>query len=201
MTAYEKVFWQKFFGQVVLTASILVPLIFLITILLSGPSKFPLYKNIPVDPNAEKFGDPISSNSDMSKISLDFNKKIIFNEGIGIINFKNAVDASQTMVLEIFLTESELINKIGRTGRTQEEQSIEKRRPGYDPNTSKVKIALSGSIPPGYNLTNVKLLSLPDGTSLPPEEYGGSILVWLYNVNTGERSMVNSQLDVKIVVK
>lgn len=190
---------RRIITDIILILLVLIPLIVFFYLVFFQPAlNTSIYNNIPIDSKAQKVSDAISSS--LNKASFEFSKNVVFTDKLGTINFKNPADATQSIVLELFISDAELKQKIGKTGRKVAEQNnLEKQN--YDPTKAKVSVGKSGCIPPGYNLGEVQLSSLPDGTELPGGIYKATVDLTLYNSSTNERSMVNSQLNITILVK
>ena len=190
---------RRMITDILLILLVLIPLIVLIYLVFFQPAlNTSIYNNIPIDSKAEKVEDAVGSS--FNKASFEFSKDIIFENKVGTINFKNPATATQSIVLELFISDAELKQKIGKTGRKVAEQSnLEKQN--YDPTKAKVSVGKSGCIPPGYNLGQVQLSTLPDGTELPKGGYQATVNLTLYNSTTNEKSMVNSQLNITMTVK
>lgn len=185
--------------NIALIIAILLPLIVFIYLVFVRPNtETPVYNNIPIDSRASKVEEGKSSS--VNKASFEFSKDIIFNNKVGKINFKNPASATQTMTLELFISDAELKSKIGKTGRKIAEQNNLEQE-NYDPTRAKVRVGKSGSVPPGYNLSSIELSALPDGSELPSGSYDGTINLTMYTAKTNEKAMVNSQLNVTIIVK
>lgn len=185
--------------NIVLSLLVLIPLIAFIYLVFFQPAlNTSIYNNIPIDSNAEKVEDAVGSS--FNKASFEFSKDIVFVDKLGTINFKNPATATQSISLELFISDAELKQKIGKTGRKIAEQNnLEKQN--YDPTKAKVSVGKSGSVPPGYNLAQIQLSDLPDGTELPKGGYQATVNLTLYNSTTNEKSMVDSQLNITMTVK
>ena len=71
---------------------------------------------------------------------------------------------------------------------------------GYSGDGEDVSLYQSGLIAPGYGVNVITLSALPDGSRLPVGEYELSVLLEFYDVETNEKSSVNTvvALDVSV---
>lgn len=167
------------------------------------PALSPTYPPVPIDDWATKIsGETLAPQAGGNQVSFQFDKQIVFKnaESGGIFKFKNTGDSNHYVVLELQLTDTEIINAFGTTCRTPEEQAKIETQPGYSPEKTRQVIARSGAIPPGYALNEIKLQPLQDGTILKKGEYKAIIYLLFYDTKTNERAMLNSQLPVLLKV-
>jgi hypothetical protein len=167
------------------------------------PASNPTYAPLPIDSGASKApGETVAPKTGGNEVSFQFDKQIVFKnaESGGVFTFKNPGDSNHSIVLELQLTDEEIINDFGRTCRTPEEQAKIEAQPGYSPETSRQVIAISGSIPPGYSLDTIKLKPLQDGTVLKKGVYNAILYLEFYDIKTNEQAMLNSQLPVLLTI-
>lgn len=160
------------------------------------------YPDIPVDQDANKVeqATPVTGTN---HVSYQFTDKAVFpsNSENGEFYFKNPGDSNHNIVLEIYITDQELLNTIGTTGRSAQEQQFLEAAGGYSAETQRTLIAESGSIPPGYELDVLRLKTLPDGTELTAGTYDAVAQLVFYDINTNECAMVNSELPISIIIE
>ncbi len=151
------------------------------------------------DENAEELSQPTDTNF----VSFQFEQKIDVNLGSGActFNFKNPSNSNKNIVVQLQFTDEEAIAVMGSTGRTQEEQAKLDSNPAYDPATYRMVLAESGAIPPGYQLSDLRLVQQPNGAKLPAGTYNAIVYLLFYDVDTNERAMLDSQLPVTINVQ
>ena len=104
-------------------------------------------------------------------------------------------------MVEFYITDQELLNTVGTTGRSAEEQQQLESSGNYSPDSQRTLIAESGSIPPGYELDVIRLKSLPDGTELSAGSYQVIAQLVFYDLDTHERAMVNSEIPTTLIIE
>ncbi|MBC3797718.1 hypothetical protein [Acetobacterium tundrae] len=164
--------------------------------------KTPTYPAIPIDDSVSVIPDEKIQPSEGNSVSFEFAKEIIFQnaQSGGVFAFKNPGDSTNNIVVELQLTDTEMINTLGSTGRTPLEQARIEAQPGYSPDTTRQVIGRSGAIPPGYALDEIKLQLLQDGTALKRGEYNAIIYLVFYDITTNEQAMLNTQMPVKLII-
>ena len=160
-----------------------------------------IFNNVPVDPYSVKTQDHNIYDGDGNKASFKFSDVVKFSNGKGIIDFGNPDTTNQSMTIKIQVTDQELINKIGKTGRTEKEQNQLNSNDNYDPSNARITLSESGLILPGYSLSTVTLNDLPDGTNLPNGIYNGIAYLEFFEYETNEKAIINSQIPIAIVVE
>lgn len=160
------------------------------------------YPNVPVDQGANKVeqADPVSGTN---HVSYQFTDQAVFPSSTenGQFYIKNPGDSNHNIVVEIYITDQELLNTVGTTGRSAQEQKALEAAGDYSPETQRTLVAESGSIPPGYELDVLTLKSLPDGTTLTAGTYAAIAQLVFYDINTNECAMVNSELPISLVIE
>ena len=73
-------------------------------------------------------------------------------------------------------------------------------RAGYQTGAEYVTLYQSGLIQPGYGVDVITLGPLPGGSGLPPGEYELSVLLEFYDVQTNEKSSVNTVVPMEVTV-
>lgn len=166
-----------------------------------------VYPPISRDPNAESIGTetsvpPLSNPSGGGAVSLSYSTTLTAPAGDGTARmmFQNPPQSNQSIVVQLHITDEELINKIGKTGRTESERQKVETASGYDPKTSRMIVAESGLLAPGFKLTKLKLNALPDGTVLPAGTYHAVYYILAYDKVTNERAIVNMQIPVTLTI-
>lgn len=158
------------------------------------------FNNVPVDPYAAKTSSEKIYTGEGNKASFSFSDVIEFNGTQANFNLSNPDTTNQSMTIKIQITDQELVNKTGKTGRTEAEQkSLDSKN--YDPSNTRITISESGLIKPGYSLNKLILKKLPDGTYLQKGVYNGIGYLSFFNHETNEKSIVNSQVPVAIVIQ
>lgn len=119
-----------------------------------------------------------------NSVSFEPAREIKSNSATGnaMIYFKNRGSSNHNIVLELQMTDTELIRTLGKTGRTSEEQEKLESAEDYSAHTQGVTIAQSGSIPPGHSLEYVTLQALPDGTVLPAGKYNAVVYICCFMI-------------------
>lgn len=164
------------------------------------------YKEVPTDSNVEADdGTAVDGQNAENSVSLEFNPVITAQTGTSdaLISFRNPKGkyVNQYVVVKIQITDEVLISKIGKTGRTAEEQQQLEKDTNYNKKTSRVTIANSGAVATGQKLRTIKLNPLPDGTVLPKGEYKAVLFFEFYDSTTNVKSSVNAQSPVTIEIK
>jgi len=137
---------------------------------------------------------------DANQLSYNFSKSVAFNGAEGSFLLKNSGYSNQIIVVEIQIPDAELIGKLGKTGRTPKQIDETEKAAGYDPEKSRMTIAKTGGVEPGYYLTSFKMQKLPDGTYLPKGAYKGLAVLKVYDMNTHAASVVDTELNITIFV-
>lgn len=71
---------------------------------------------------------------------------------------------------------------------------------GYSGNGESVSLYQSGLIAPGYGVDTITLSNLPDGSRLPAGAYELSVLLEFYDIDTNEKSAVNTVVPLEVTV-
>lgn len=175
----------------------------------SNPSKgqsalasyFPAVK---VDTNSKKLAnDEEEAFTGGNSVSFTFLTKLTAKNGTSEaeLSFENPSRSNHSIKVQIHITDQELIDMIGYTGRTAEEQAILQADERYSPETSRIIVAESGIVMPGYGIDKIQLTTLPDGSALPKGIYNAVLYMNFYDITTNEMAMVNSQSPVVLVVE
>ena len=154
-----------------------------------------------IDPGQKE--DPNDKNNPRegaNQLSYNFSKSVVFNGTDGSFLLKNSGYSNQIIVVKIQIPDAELISVIGKTGRTGKQVNEIEKAAGYDPLKSRMEIAKTGGVEPGYYLTNFEMLTLPDGTYLPKGTYKGLAVLKVYDMNTRIASVVDTELNITIFV-
>ena len=161
-----------------------------------------LYPAIPVDQNARQV-EEANPASGGNHVTYQFNDEAVFpsNSQNGEFYIKNPGDSNHDIVVEFYITDQELLNTVGTTGRSAEEQQQLESSGNYSPDSQRTLIAESGSIPPGYELDVIRLKSLPDGTELSAGSYQVIAQLVFYDLDTHERAMVNSEIPTTLIIE
>ena len=114
---------------------------------------------------------------------------------------KNPSGAEMDFVVTVKISDKELTETIGKTGRSVDDQQKLEDGDGYDPEQNYTVLFESGRILRGYELNEIELGSLEDGTVLPAGSYEMMFVLDFYDPVTNERSMVNAQLPVTVTVQ
>lgn len=160
-----------------------------------------VFNNVPIDPYLQKTSGKKLFTGDKNKASFRFSDIIRFNNGVADFDFGNPDVTNQSMTIKIQVTDEELLKKIGKTGRTKQEQSKLDANSNYDPSNARVTVSESGLVLPGYDLKKLVLNNLPDGSLLPKGVYNGIAFLNFFNYETNEKAIINSQVPVSIVVE
>ena len=174
----------------------------------STPSNI-YYPPISRDPGAEPIGDedtsqpPLENPPGGGAVSLTFSKEAIAPKGDGAarIMFRNPSKSNQSIVIQLQITDKVLIEKLGKTGRTAAQKAQIEGAEDYDSEKSRMIIAESGLLEPGYKLGELKLKPLPDGTVLPKGVYDAVYYILAYDRETNERAVVNMQIPIKLTIE
>lgn len=162
-----------------------------------------VYPPVPVDEGAQKSNDNKEQVAGRSSATFTFRKMITFSKASaeGQIDFMNPGNSNQNIVLSIQVTDAEMVDTMGKTGRTKEEQSTLDASPDYDPESSRITLYESGAIPPGYNIGSVRLDKLPDGSTLAKGDYTAIVYLAFYNPDNNEKAMIQSQMPVMLRIE
>ena len=135
-------------------------------------------------------------------VSLTYSKQATASKGDGIasILFQNPAKSNQSIVIQLHITDMTLIEKLGKTGRTAADRAKIEEAQGYDSEKSRIIIAESGRLAPGYKLSKLQLKALPDGTILPKGNYNAIYYILAYDKYTNERAIVNIQIPITLTI-
>ncbi len=153
-----------------------------------------IYKNFNIDKNAVKVSD--ANPSSLGVIRLNCSKEVSFKNGTGTFTLKNPANASNNLILKLRITvDDDTINKLKKLkGNVLE--SLQ-----FDEKNKSLCISETDCIPPGYNLTKLKMKSLPNGSDFPSDTYDGIMQVQTYTYKTNDKSFVNSEIPLKVHIK
>lgn len=172
-------------------------------IMLLNRFKQPVYTPEVIDPNQvpvvdHGHYDPPPAGSE--RISIEMNQEAYFNVDtqVGRIDFVNPKRGTRNLLIRVHVSDAELIKKIGKTGRTAEEQAKLDADPNYNPETTYQELFRSGLLQIGYALPAAKLNTLPDGTTLPIGDYEMLVVVDAYDPETHEKAVMKTQLPITI---
>ena len=179
----------------------LLVLCILIYVYITNPFKNKaVFNNVPIDPYAVKTED-FAYEGGQNTVTFGFSDIIKFKDGVGEFNLVNPGYSNQSMQMKLQITDSEMKEKHGFTGRTDTEQAEFDANPNYDPKNARIDVCTSGLIPPGYKLPKLKLGKLPNGNSIPAGVYRAIVYLSFFDYQTNERAVINSQLPVCMVVE
>ena len=163
----------------------------------------PIYQELPSDQSQV----PIPGDNEVQKtgtnfISFQFEKEITVrrDQKSCTLNFKNPGSSNHDVIVQLQISDK-LANEImGGTGRDPAEQAAYEAKEGYDPANSRVVIAQSELLHPGYQ---IEALTLTDYAkeNLTPGTYSAVIYIIPYDIKTNARAMLESQLPVTIKVR
>lgn len=163
------------------------------------------YAPVPYDPDAIANPDAEDDQprTDGNFASFQFEQKINIDltSGLCAFNFKNPGESNHNIVVQLQFTDEQAKTIMGSTGRTEEEQAALEAAEDYNPEINRTTIAESGSIRPGYMLENLRLISQPNGATIPPGTYNAVVYLIFYDIETNNRAMLDSQLPVVIEVE
>ncbi len=175
-------------------------LLFLIPLLLLLLKLGIPYPSVPVDGNVQAIHDGLKPQNG-NTAAFEFNRLIVFTDGIGELAFYNPGNSTQDIVVKLTISDQELIDKLGVNHRTFLDQKRLEVLGEYDPETYRQDLAVSGRVPAGSRLETLTLNALQDGTDLPPGTYKGIIELVFYDSESQEKALLNSQLPVGIEIR
>lgn len=189
---------------------ILIALIILLLILLLlyktfFPKTDDVFKPVVIDPNVVKDPnkDEVTVSANENKASFDFSQVITVDSATmtGSFDFRNPTRGNHDIVVHVLISDKELKEKIGSTGRDNSEQNKIEKKEGYDPSTQMTELYKSGLIKRGYILPVIKISDLPDGTKLPAGTYEAIVKLEFYNSETNEKAIMTSNLPVELIIQ
>jgi hypothetical protein len=165
--------------------------------------KTPTYPPVPIDEDVVEIPDEEIQPSEGNSVSFQFDKQIIFQnaESQGGMSFENPGSSNKNIVLELQLTDAEIINAYGNTCRTPIEAAKIELLPSYSPENTRQTICKSGAIPPGYVLDDMKLQALQDGTQLKKGSYNAIMYLMFYDPITNEKAIINTQMPIELIIE
>lgn len=143
-------------------------------------------------------GEPPAQLTGGYSAAFSFSRTVAVDNGKAVFEFQNPAGSQSSIQIILQITDAELIARIGRTGRSELEQT-ELQQSGYDPARSRITLAESGLVTPGHELTSLNLHPLPDGTELPEGDYSAVILMQFYDAGTNQPALVNAQIPVTLL--
>lgn len=184
-------------------AGIIIGSVYVLQLSKPKDSSAPVYPPVSISSEIEKIDESSASSISSNTVSYKLIRDVKASSGTGdaVIEFSNPISSNQNIILQIQITDEELINKLGTTGRTEEEQTALENKSSYSAKTQGVTVGKSDAIPPGYSLKHIKLHALPDGTILPAGKYNAVVYMLLYDINSNERAMVNSQVPISLTIE
>lgn len=158
-------------------------------------------EKIPENPESEKEEVP-KEEGNGSKLALTYTKKLEADaeDGKAVLMLQNPSKSTHAITLSVQMTDEELLEKIGKTGRSEEEQQELEERTEYDPAASRVTLAVSDRIQPGEMITAIGLSPLSDGTWLPAGVYEAVYWIELYDPEGGSKAALNTQIPVQLTI-
>lgn len=204
------------FLPILYTTTLVASLFFLLSSLpVSHPQTTPTmsYRQTP---ELAKYYPPIQFDEDSSQIKDDTSEPITEGNSVSFsfastlyaangtakatLSFANPGESNHNIIIELQITDAEMLRTTNSTGRDQAQQKQLEASPDYSTETSRIILARSGAIAPGYHLESIPLQALPDGTYLKAGEYHAIIYLSFYDMITNEMSMVHSQTPVTLVI-
>lgn len=180
---------------------ILILIILLCLYILNPMKNTATFNNVPIDPYTVKNRTFQHYTGGQNKASFSFSDVVKFVNNTADVKFGSPDSANQSMTIKIQITDQELKEKLGKTGRTSSEQKSLDSNPNYDPSNMRVTVSESGLVLPGYDLKKLVLDKLPDGTYLPKGVYRGIAFLNFFNGETNEKAMINTQIPIAVVVE
>ena len=164
-------------------------------------TKLDYYPPVGVASDIQKVDDLTPATGE-NKTTISYSGYIEAESGTGTasFNYKNPGSSNHHVVVNLQITDAVLMDKVGKTGRTQEEQE-KLDALDYDKTRMRVTVGKTGAIPPGYAVSTIELNALPDGTVLPAGEYDAIIYMDLYDINTNEKAAMQTQAPIKLLIK
>lgn len=191
----------------VITAGSLAVTAFLLLNRTKPVDNIDVYPPVAKDPNAspieeEDSNPPLENPEGGGAVSLTYSNQATAQKGDGVasIMFQNPARSNQSIVIQLQITDKELLDNIGKTGRTGDEKKKIEGAEGYDSAKSRMIIAESGKIAPGYKLTKLLLKPLPDGTVLPKGTYNAVYYILAYDKESNERAIINMQIPITLTI-
>lgn len=134
-------------------------------------------------------------------IAFTFDEEILVSLSTGAceLNFENPKYDDHKLVVELQFSDAVATEVLGSTGRTNVAQAACEAKADYDPETYRVSLAKSGAVDPGYGIACVYLNDFAQA-NLSPGEYSGYVSLTPYDEKTNNKSMIETELPVTIVV-
>ena len=178
-----------------------------ITLLITGgkPDKDPgaqMYPGIGIEQNQKPIPGDTNIGQGGRSVVFEFTKAITADSGNGVakLEFKCPARSSSDIAIELQITDAELKSKLGKTGRTEEEQAKLEAQENYTEDGSRVIIGTTKVVQRGNQLENIQLLPLADGTYLPNGKYNAVVYLKMYNPDNGQQESLKSQLPVLLII-
>ncbi len=166
----------------------LLALILSLTFILYG-DKEPPEEHFPpviVDPNAIPTPDDIQPDDEVSEKNATFimnaEMEVSTSNYAGTIGLKCPSWSNRGFVATVRVTGADL------------------RKNGVSASEEYYTVYKSGLIKPGYGVNVIVLDSLPDGTKLPAGEYEFSVIFEFYDIETNEKSVLNSTCPIDVTI-
>ena len=156
---------------------------------------------LPIDEGNES-QPPLENPEGGGAVSLTYSKQATAPQGNGVasILFQNPAKSNQSIIIQLHITDKTLIEKLGKTGRKAADKAKIEDAESYDSEKSRMIIAESGLLAPGYKLSELQLKALPDGTVLPKGNYNAVYYILAYDKDTNERAIVNMQIPITLTI-
>lgn len=113
----------------------------------------------------------------------------------------NPVDATTDLIYSVQISQSELERVSGTPHQDEETLKLQAQTPGFDSAYEFISLYESGLVGPGGYLEGLMLNALPDGAYLPKGEYTGWLVRYAVDAQSGERSMLQVNTQLQLVVR
>lgn len=181
-------------------------IIIIVSILINKYYKDKVFIPVAIDPNViidSSDDDEFKGTTTDNKASFDFAQTIVIDSStmVGTLDFRNPKRGNHNIVIKLQISDKELKEKLGATGRSKEEQEKIEKEEGYNEENYMTEIYHSGLIERGYKLPKIQISELKDGTKLKIGTYNAVVSLEFYKSGTNEKAIVNTKLPVTLVIK
>ena len=163
----------------------------------------PTYNPGIVDPNqrpadSEVIYDPPEDGQKRISVRCNTDVRVNVETMVGGIDYVNSRNSTVDVVIRVLVSDAELLRVMGTTGRSEKEQAELEADDSYDAGTSYQEIYRSGRIEIGYQIADLKLTALSDGTYLKKGEYEMLLVIDAYDPDSNDKEAVAAQLPINV---
>ncbi len=137
---------------------------------------------------------PFVIENDVIRLQADENQKLV-------LSIFNPVHSDQQLSYSIQISQSEIERVSGSPHQSKDTLAMQSADPGFQSDYEFISLFDSDIVSPGEFLESAQLQKLPDGQSLPTGEYQGWLVRYEVDELSGEKTMLDVNTQIFIVVE